>query len=61
MESIIAQQDYDNTNLNKKDEIVPENISKKMADAISAFRERYIVTNKNKEGFLDVLSSITIF
>lgn len=57
----IEQYYYDNICLEKKAETFPENISIKMLNAVSIFREQYITADKNKEGLLGVLSKIKIF
>ncbi len=53
----LAQNYYDSVYLKKKDEIIPENISKKMVDAVSIFREQYTTT----ANLSDLLAAIKVF
>lgn len=56
-----AQSYLDDINLNKEDEINPEDISEKMLDAVSVFREQYMIATENKRSLSSLLSSIKIF
>lgn len=54
---IMAQRYYNNINLDKKEDIVPVNISEKMLDAISTFREQYIMASKKNENLILLIGS----
>lgn len=56
-----AQSYLDYINLNKEDDINPEDISKKMLDAVSIFQEQYMIATENKGSLSSLLSSIKIF
>jgi len=57
----LAQSYYDSIYLKKKDEILPENISKKTVDAVSIFKRKYMMIEHNKINLSDLLATIKIF